>query len=374
MEVERVTPQDGSKTALSVEEPAVSAPPPPPVPASGDDVFDPAPFDAVILALPSSFGGGLEEQSVILGDEEEEVADEYNDDDDDIELEGNDEPLRFWSGEAAGSNNDSLVARTVTFLGQPARFASYQDEGMVAFMRLAAAEAPPPAGLDAAAGVIVVHYRYYRFSGSRGWRRGVEAPDYGTDLHHVRYLVPLPAVVADPASSLRLVGASLAGDVYPYRSHSQLQALWSGLLAAAPVRVPTSATGLVVTVDVGMLRRGDRTPERMECMRSALAEKAREADASPVACGHEQHLPAPVCCDDEPAEVAAARPAKRRRLDVVAGEVCAICHEVLEQQGLAAWPRCSHVFHGKCLEQLLATVRHRCPMCRSTLSTKGMLD
>ncbi|PUZ45053.1 hypothetical protein GQ55_8G189000 [Panicum hallii var. hallii] len=372
MEVERVTPQDGSKTALSVEEPAVS-PPPPPVPASGDDVFDPAPFDAVILALPSSFGGGLEEQSVILGDEEEEVADEYNDDDD-IELEGNDEPLRFWSGEAAGSNNDNLVARTVTFLGQPARFASYQDEGMVAFMRLAAAEAPPPAGLDAAAGVIVVHYRYYRFSGPRGWRRGVEAPDYGTDLHHVRYLVPLPAVVADPASSLRLVGASLAGDVYPYRSHSQLQALWSGLLAAAPVRVPSSATGLVVTVDVGVLRSGDRTPERMECVRSALAEKAREADASPVACGHEQHLPAPVCCDDEPAEVAAARPAKRRRLDVVAGEVCAICHEVFEQQGLAAWPRCSHVFHGKCLEQLLATVRHRCPMCRSTLSTKGMLD
>jgi hypothetical protein len=111
----------------------------------------------------------------------------------------------------------------------------------------------------------------------------------------------------------------------------------------------------------------------MECVRSALAEKAREADASPVACGHEQHLPAPVRCDDEPGEVAAARPAKRRRLDdVVAGEVCAICHEVLEQQGLAAWPRCSHVFHGKCLEQLLATVRHRCPSCRSTLSVKGM--
>ncbi|KAG2557988.1 uncharacterized protein LOC120686137 [Panicum virgatum] len=374
MDEERTTSQDGCKRALSVEKPAVpAAPPPPPVPASGDDAFDfdpAAPFDAVILALPSSFGGGLEEYSVILGDEEEELDDVYDDDDDDIELEGNDQPvIRFWNGEAAGSHND-LVARTVTFLGQPARFASYQDEGMAAFMRLAAVEAPPPA-----AGVIIVHYRYHRFTRPRSGGRGIEAPDYGTDLHHVRYLVPLPAVVADPASSLRLVDASLAGDVYPYRSHAQLQALWSGLLAAAPVRVPPRATGLVVTVDVGVLRSGDRTPECMECLRSALAEKAREADASPVACGHEQHLPAPVRCDDEPGEVAAARPAKRRRLDdVVAGEVCAICHEVLEQQGLAAWPRCSHVFHGKCLEQLLATVRHRCPMCRSTLSLKGMFD
>jgi len=278
MDEERMTSQDGSKRALSVEKPAVSAPPPP-VPASGDGVFDVDPaalFDAVVLALPSSFGGGLEDEyPVILGDEEEELAGVYDDDDDDIELEGNDEPvIRFWNGEAAGSHND-MVARTVTFLGQPARFASYQDEGMAAFMRLAAVEAPPPA-----AGVIIVHYRYHRFTRPRSGGRGIEAPDYGTDLHHVRYLVPLPAVVADPASSLRLVDASLAGDVYPYRSHAQLQALWSGLLAAAPVRVPPRATGLVVTVDVGVLRSGDRTPERMECLRSALAEKAREATSS----------------------------------------------------------------------------------------------
>ncbi|RLM50100.1 hypothetical protein C2845_PMPSC048711 [Panicum miliaceum] len=338
MDEERVTPQAGSKTiTLSVKEPAVSAPPPP-VPASGDDVLDPAaPFDAVILALPSSFGGGLEEYSVILGDEEEELAG-VDDDDDDIELEGNDddEPVRFWNGEAAWSNIDDLVARTVTFLGQPARFASYQDEGMSAFMRLAAAEAPPAVGQDAAGGVIVVHYRYYRFSG----------PGAGGAASR------LPITGRTCTTSGPVVGPARGG------------------AGARPA-------GLVVTVDVGVLRSGDRTPERMECVRSALAEKAREADASPVDCGHEQHLPAPLRCDDEPGEVAAAaRPAKRRRFDVVAaGEVCAICHEVLEQQaGLAAWPRCSHVFHGKCLEQLLATVRHRCPMCRSTLSTKGMFD
>ncbi|OEL12662.1 hypothetical protein BAE44_0026319 [Dichanthelium oligosanthes] len=368
---ECITPQGGGK------EPPVAAPPP--VPPPGGDVFDPTRFDGAILAL-TALGGSLEEDLVLLGQEDgEDLADAYDDEDvevydmdddadggeSDSELEEKDEPLRFWDGDAAGSNND-LAARPVMFLGQPARFVSYQNTA--GFMRLPAAEAPP--GQDA--GVIVVHYRYHRFSVPRrsGGHDGVEVPDFGTCLHHVRYLVPFPAVVADPASSLRLVGASLAADVYPYRYHAQLQALWSGMLAAAPVRVPPRATRLVVTVDVGVLRSENCTPERLECMRSALAEQAHEADASPMACGLEQHLPAPVCRDESSGEV--HRATKRRRL-AIAGELCAICHEVLEQD-LAAWPRCSHVFHGKCLEQLLATVRHRCPVCRSTLSIEGMFD
>ncbi|RCV38387.1 hypothetical protein SETIT_8G137900v2 [Setaria italica] len=385
MEEEHVDPQDGGKTTVSVEEedPEMAGPP-------LGRVFDPvpAPFDDrhVVFGLPAFFDPP-EEDSVIIpaGDEEEELADVVHDEEDvegydmddgggssDSEMEGNDdEPVRFWDGEAAGSNND-LVTRELTFLGQPALFASYQ--GTAGFMRVAALEAAPPApGEEAGGGVIAVHYRYYRFSRPRGRGHGVDAPNYGTDLHHVRYVVPF---AADPASSLRLVGASLAADVYPYRSNAQLQALWSGMVAAAPVRVPPLANELVITVDVGVLRSEDRTPEHMECMRSVLEEKAREVDASPPTdYGQEQLLPAPVRCDDGEPGGAVARPAKRGRFDDVAGEeVCAICQEVLEERGLAAWPRCAHVFHGKCLEQLLATVRHRCPMCRRTLSIKGMFD
>jgi hypothetical protein len=219
--------------------------------------------------------------------------------------------------------------------------------------------------------VIVVHYCLTRFSCIQSGGLRVVL-DVGTDRHHVRYLVPFPVAATDPASSLRLVGAALAADVYPYRYYMQLQALWSSLVTVMPVRIPAQAMRVVVTVDVGVLRSEDRTPERMERMIEALAALARENDASPMVCSREQHLPVPVRCDDESGS-GGDRPAKRMKRFAVAGEVCAICHEALEH-GLAAWPRCSHVFHGKCLEQLLVTVQHRCPMCRSTLSIKGMFD
>jgi hypothetical protein len=393
MDEEHVDQQDRGKTTLPVED-EMDGPTWggvfDPIPTPFDDrnivgmdgptwgrAFDPipAPLDDrnVVLALPA-FSQPPEE------DEEEELADVVNDDEDnnmdggsdDNELEGNDD-----DSEAAASNNGLVVvAREVTFLGQPARFASCR--GTAGFMRLTAVEAAPqPApGQDAGGGVIAVHYRYYRFSRPQSGAPGVDAPNYRTDLHHVRYVTQF---AADPASSLRLVGASLASDVYPYgHSNAQLQALWSGMLVAAPVRVPPRATELVVTVDVGVLRSEDRTPEHMECMRSVLEEKAREVDASPLTYyGQEQLLPAPVRCvgDVEPVE-AVPRPAKRGRFefdDVAGQEVCAICQDVLEEgSSLAAWPRCAHVFHGKCLEQLLATVRHRCPMCRRTLSIKDV--
>jgi hypothetical protein len=248
------------------------------------------------------------------------------------------------------------------FLGQMTRFASFQ--GAAGFMRMSATQASTGGKDNCEGGVIVVHYRLTRFSGTQSGGLGVVL-DFGTDLHHVRYLVPFPVAATDPASSLRLVGAALAADFYPYRYYVQLQALWSSLIVALPVHIPPRATRVVVTVDVGVLRNEDRTPERMERMRTALAALARKNDAaSPMAFGLEQHLPVPVCCDEPSSGGEVAWPAKRRFN--VEGEVCAICHETLEH-GLAAWPRCSHVFHGKCLEQLLVTVQHRCPMCRSTL-------
>ncbi|RLM50096.1 hypothetical protein C2845_PMPSC048709 [Panicum miliaceum] len=89
----------------------------------------------------------------------------------------------------------------------------------------------------------------------------------------------------------------------------------------APVRAPPRAARLVVTVDVGILRPADRTPERMRSMRAALECVARERDGAarppPAA---ELHLPAPLAAEDD------AVPAKRRR---VTGEDCPICCEAL---------------------------------------------
>ncbi|CAL4992961.1 unnamed protein product [Urochloa decumbens] len=328
------------------------------IPAAGFDDGN------AILALPS-FRGALEEDSSSLA--VYYYYDDIDDDDDGSESES----------EEGNDSDDTVVSRDVTtFLGQPARFASYQ--GTAGFMRIsfsAATDAPPLAGADVV-GMIVVHYRYYRFI-SRP--HGVEAPDYRTDVHHVRFLVPAAAVAADPAAALRLAGASLAADVYPRgRARARLQALWSALLTAAPVRVVPATTQLVVTVDVGALvRREDRTPENVERVIAALAAEASEVDASPPSIwGQEQHLPAPVRRGG-----VLPRAAKRRRVGDAASaaaegddadEVCAICCDVMreEQGALAAWPRCNHVFHGRCLERLLATVRHRCPLCRNTLSVR----
>lgn len=91
---------------------------------------------------------------------------------------------------------------------------------------------------------IVVHYRLTRFWRTQSGAHGVESTDFGTGLHHVRYLVPVPVAADDRPSDL--VGASLAADLYPYRYYLQLQALWSSLFAVLPAR----ATRVVVTVDV----------------------------------------------------------------------------------------------------------------------------
>jgi len=233
MEEERVIPQGRT---LPAEEPAVAAVPP--VPPLGD-VFD----DYAILGLPAS------SYVSVLGDDDEDGEAYDNMSDSDSEIEDHDNQVRFWDGDAAGSETD-LVAGPLMFLGQMTRFASFQ--GAAGFMRMSTAQASTGGEDHREGGVIVVHYRLTRFSGTQSGGLGAVL-DFGKDLHHVRYLVPFPVAATDPVISLHLVGATLAADVYPHQYYMQLQALWSSLVAVMPVCVLARATRFVVTVDVGVL-------------------------------------------------------------------------------------------------------------------------
>ncbi|KAL5205358.1 hypothetical protein ABZP36_033567 [Zizania latifolia] len=113
-------------------------------------------------------------------------------------------------------------------------------------------------------------------------------------------------------------------------------------------------------VDVGILCRGDDTPERMEYMRGEL-EASMEMSWLGYHIGMELLLPEPVVRkrdrdDGEGSQKEdGAPPLKRRRVVAeVAGDECPICLDELET-GLAAWPGCStpHVFHGECLQMNL---------------------
>ncbi|KAG2557993.1 hypothetical protein PVAP13_8NG105100 [Panicum virgatum] len=329
---------------------------------------------------PPPSGHEREEESVVLGEQEDEgltdednFSDDDDDEDDDVdsdsEFEEDGRPPDVERGAAAAAPNVVLVAvAAVGFLGRPKRAASVQNT--TGFMRLIAAEAVPGKG-GGGGGEILVHYHYTRFSRARsGADNGVDMHVLGPKLARVRFHLPSHATAAaDPASSLRLAGAALAPLVYPSRFSAQLRALWSGLVAMAPVRTRPPGARIVVTADVGILRPGDRTPERMRSMHAALESLARERDDGaaprPAAAfggaGTELHLPAPLAAEDE------ARPEKRRR---VTGEDCPICYEALEQ-GLAAWPRCAHIFHGVCLEEHLVRGYQECPMCRSELNANA---
>ncbi|KAL6653930.1 hypothetical protein ACP70R_007395 [Stipagrostis hirtigluma subsp. patula] len=271
--------------------------------------------------------------------------------------------------------DDDVAAEVLEFLGRPTPFAAAHCTA--GFMRLAAEEAEPGQdGGDGGGGEIFVHYRYTQFSWS-----GALVVDWNNSklmIHEpaFRFLVPFPAGGADMASSLLLAGAALWKIAYPIGYHLQLQALWSSLVAVAdPVRVPPQTARLMVTVDVGILRREDRTPERMTCMPVFLQALAHRADELPPAFCFDMELPAPVRWDDdgddEGEEDEGKQPAKKHG-GFATGEECAICCDALDGD-LAAWPRCSHVFHGKCLEQLLIKVMKvpdQCPLCRSELDIR----
>ncbi|KAK3157622.1 hypothetical protein QOZ80_2AG0125180 [Eleusine coracana subsp. coracana] len=355
------SPRDGKKTLLPPEEP-------PRVPLSG-----------VLYPRTSDADDGDE---VFLSDEDFDLTDEDDedlfdtDDSDDSDAEDSDaefdddEPLldQFDGGKAAGTS-----FAPVEFLGEPARFVTV--DSTAGFMLLRDGGGGDAAGqVQHDASEITVHYRYVRFTRDPNGGPGVEEYS-GAKIHPFRFLLPDDDHVVDPASTLRLAGAAMADIMYPPRFAAQLKALWSSLVAAAPVqRIPPATTRVEVTVNVGILRRADHTPERMAFMREALVAMATaERDACGDATsswpfirhvGVLMHLPAPVSCVEDGS---GARPAKRRKFS---DDACAICFEVMER-GLAAWPRCDHVFHGDCLEQLLVRGDHRCPLCRSEFNGKA---
>ncbi|CAN6179573.1 unnamed protein product [Urochloa humidicola] len=326
--------------------------------AAGDDAL--AGSGAVIGPPPREHG--REEEDAVLGELEDadltddDFSDEDDDDDDtDNEYGDSDSEFKDDDGHGAVAASEAAVG-FVRFLGQPARFAIV--ESTAAFMRLGAVEAPAPDH----GGEILVHYRYTRFlrGGSGG---GVEAHAKGPKQARVRFRHLPSHAAAEPASSLHLAGAAVAPLLYPARFRAQLRALWSGLVAMAPVHaLPRDRTRLKVAVDVGILRPGDRTAARMGSMFAAMESVACERLAVVFDAGAELRLPAPLASEDD------VRPAKRRR---VTGEDCPICCEALEQ-GLAAWPRCSHIFHASCLGEHLVRGHQECPMCRSGLQVDMM--
>ena len=198
----------------------------------------------------------------------------------------------------------------------------------------------------------------------------------GTRAHLLRFM----ATGDHTARSLAWAGSSLVRLIYPGDFSEQLQELWSSL--AAQVSVLPRAARVEVFVDVGILRRSDCRPERVERMRPSLERMAEQT--WPVRfTGMELHLPEPMWRDHDKDEAAIddddmdadERPVKRRRV-VAAGEDCPVCWQLLEGDDLAAWPGCGgkpHVFHCACLEGVLQN-SEICPMCRHKLDIKHKLE
>ncbi|RCV38388.1 hypothetical protein SETIT_8G138000v2 [Setaria italica] len=335
------------KMTVSAGEPAVAAPPPVPVAAGGDVLGS---GGGVAIGPPPSEHEREEEDTVVGADDgltDVDFSDEEDDDHDDTDDEDVDSDSEFEDEEGEAAAPGVVLLATSVFLGRLTPSASVQNT--TGFMRLAAAEAAPGEN-GGGGGEIFVHYRYTRFSRAQSGSDGVDMHFLGPKLARVRFHLPSHHPAASgPVStllSLRLAGATLAAPLYPARFSAQLRGLWTGLIAKA--RVPPEAARLVVAVDVGILRPGDRTPERMRSMRAALESVARERDGAHPAVfdvGTELRLPAPLVSEDD----------------------------VLEK-GLAAWPRCSHIFHGRCLEEHLFRGSQECPMCRSRLQVDARTD
>ncbi|CAL4987778.1 unnamed protein product [Urochloa decumbens] len=351
--------QQGIKMTAPAGEPAVVAAPP--VPVAGADVLGSGGggCGGVVIDAPSS------EHETELADvdlTDDDFSDEEDDDDSDDEYVDSDSEFEDDDGQPPRPpppppdvvEHSVFSVASVGFLGQPARFATVHNTA--AFMRLAPAAAAP--GESGGGGEIVVHYRYTRFLRAQGACDScVDTHVLGPKLARVRFHLPAhAAAAADPASSVELAGAAVVPLLYPARFSAHLRALWCHLVAMAPV---PRATRVVVTVDAGILRPGDWTPARMRRMVAAMESVAREGEMQPAVSDVcvELRLPAPLAKEDD------VRPAKRRR---VAGEDCPICCEALEQ-GLAAWPRCLHIFHATCLEEHLVRGSQECPMCRNGL-------
>ncbi|KAF8713033.1 hypothetical protein HU200_028823 [Digitaria exilis] len=309
---------------------------------------------------------------------------EYDDEDEEYH-----QPRKLRNGEAAGEETSSkrrksipLVAATAAIvvpdgkLLGPARFAAVKNTA--GFMRIAAAEdGTSTAASQVGSKVIVVLYRYTRFSRTWSGRRGVEACRR-TKLHRLRFAVP---AAGDMASSLAWAGASLSPLIYPGLFRRELRDLWSSLASAIvdAAAIAPEVTRLQVVVDVAILRRQDCTAERMGYMHAALEDVMGEAwpEYYYHVAMEELHLTEPVRRREDDDDGGAgggdeddgSRPAKRRRVAAAAEEVeeeCSLCLEPMES-GLAAWPGCGHEFHGECVEKTLAR-SDACPLCRRKLS------
>jgi hypothetical protein len=316
------------------------------------------------------------------GSEDDADGEEFYDSDDDSDYSYYEErdaevdvPLKIDDGgeaaEGSGVGGPLVRSRVVVpegrFLGPVPWFATAGSTA--GFMRVAVVE--PAAGRKEEEGgkQIMVLYRYTHFWAASDGGDGVEVCG-STKLHQLRFVVP---GAGDAASSLPWAGSSLAPLIYPAHQSKELQALWSRLLSE--VVVPPRATRVQVIVDVGILRREDRTPRRMESVRAALKGMMDKDEAWPgYHVAMELQLPEPVLCVDED-EVAdredteCERPAKRRKaIAEAAGKECCVCFELLERD-LAVWPGCSlpHVFHGACLGLTLKE-SEMCPLCRRKLS------
>ncbi|KAJ1257013.1 hypothetical protein BS78_K238600 [Paspalum vaginatum] len=359
--------QQGAKTTVTSAADADT--PVPGTPVAAADVLD---GGAVDRRPPD------DEERAVLGEQHEDdlteqgfgSSDEEDDDEDvvgsDSEFEEDDQPPPPLPPEVA----DRIKVARGTYRGGSVGAASVQTT--VAFQRLEAFSCAAAAQGHVGGGggaEIVVLYRYTRFlKAQSGGAGAVDTHVLGPKQARLRFHVRSPMAFST-ATSLWLAGAALAPLVYPARFSKQLRALWDVLVCKEPVSVPPQTTHLVVIVDVGILRPEDYTPERMDRVGEALSSPARERVTHPApapffdAVMEETvlHLPAPVEFEDD------VRPAKRRR---VTGEDCPICCEALER-GLVAWPRCSHIFHGRCLEPHLLRGCQQCPMCRTDLQVSS---
>uniref|UniRef100_A0A0D9WTF3 RING-type E3 ubiquitin transferase n=1 Tax=Leersia perrieri TaxID=77586 RepID=A0A0D9WTF3_9ORYZ len=297
------------------------------------------------------------------GDEEEEEEVELVFDDSDGSEDDDDEEEHF-----AGGGLPLEAGITAVPDGEFLAPANFAAAGRTAgFMRIAASAAVDQVNSGQE---IVVLYRHTLFK--RTWREiGVEPNKWrsATTLHRVRFVVPDSG---DAATSLPFAGACLSPLIYDEDYADDLDALWSKLTSSS-LAIETIPR-LQVVVDVGILKHGDDTPERMEFMSRELEAK-KDLPWQARLGGMELHLPEPVTVtsrkrkedDVFDGDGGVVPPARRRRRVIAAGEECPVCLDELDG-GAMAWPGCTvaHVFHGRCLETILKGCQI-CPICRRDL-------
>jgi hypothetical protein len=306
---------------------------------------------------------GEDQHALLLhGDSEDDYEEDSDDDDDDDSEE---------EEESDGEFEELSLLQTLHPTRKIPRFLGGSAPHFIAagttggFMRVAAADAPHQEQGGGERHILLVHYRYTRFSAASSSDGSVEARG-STREHQLRFI----AGAGHGARSLDWAGASLAHLIYPDGCSKRLRELWTSL--ASQVSLPPGAVRIEVFVDVGILRQANSTEDSMDHMRAAL-EDMMEKPWPARFTGMELNLPEPVRCGhDDNDRDGEQRPAKRRRVVATEDEEsCSVCYELLKGDDLAAWPGCSkpHVLHGACMQAVLES-KPLCPMCRRDLYIK----